>query len=164
MLVSISTLILYNKNVGSFTIRLPFSLIAASHVLFTLFGGFFLSASKISSTLLFFFVGSIAFSVFSSIVTFLPWLLLWQRYKKYKNREQLPCFFVRFSSAPNDFSISCKRFFVLLRMIFSSAQGDLRIKRRCQTIRTFYHSLGLAAVFGLSSTDYIEMGQMLMAL
>ena len=72
--------------------------------------------------------------------------------------------FTSTSSAPNDFSISCKRFFVLLRMIFSSAQGDLRIKRRCQTIRTFYHSLGLAAVFGLSSTDYIEMGQMLMAL
>lgn len=72
MLVSISTLILYNKNLGSFTIRLPFNRIMASHVLFTLFGGFFLSASKISSTLLFFFVGSIAFSVFSSIVTFLP--------------------------------------------------------------------------------------------
>ena len=127
MLVSISTLILYNKNVGSFTIRLPFSLIAASHVLFTLFGGFFLSASKISSTLLFFFVGSIAFSVFYSIVTFLPWLLLWQRYKKYKNREQLPCFFVRFSSAPNDFSISCKRFFVLLRMIFHSVANDFPV-------------------------------------
>ena len=49
-------------------------------------------------------------------------------------------------------------------MIFSSAQGDLRIKRRCQTIRIFYYFLGLAAVFGLSSTDYIEMSQMLMAL
>ena len=126
MLVSISTLILYNKNVGSFTIRLPFNRIMASHVLFTLFGGFFLSASKISSTLLF-FVGSIAFSVFSSIVTFLPWLLLWQSYKKYKNREQLPRFFVRFSSAPNDFSISCKRFFVLLRMIFHSVANDFPV-------------------------------------
>ena len=64
----------------------------------------------------------------------------------------------------NGKSFSGERKINLLRMIFSSAQGDLRIKRRCQTIRTFYHSLGLAAVFGLSSTDYIEMGQMLMAL
>ncbi len=35
--------------------------------------------------------------------------------------------FTSTSSAPNDFSISCKRFFVLLRMIFHSVANDFPV-------------------------------------
>ena len=35
------------------------------------------------------------------------------------------------SSAPNDLSISAKRFFILSRMIFGSAPNEMKLAERC---------------------------------